>query len=724
MHFFCLKIATATGKARFNPPSILPESRELQVTPHDMSPLFRLAIASGKTETVKSLLERGANINARDSSGMSALLLAASRGRQDVCELLLNYGADPYAKDQSGQTAIEHAKLNGFDLVTCPIVSAENVAKSPLQDKEIQEKDENSKLEEKSSSENQIRDHEDNEYVPQIRQTESAEKYEQPALESDLGGWEPEQDYLPPKVDPARAEAAKLAQDIFSVRRASIDNGDWSTTKIDLPITKKNTSEILPTEVRRLLSEGNRKGWLSNREVDIAIRTIKAPENYKKILHAAMEQLQIELRPSNLAQIFHTPHAIDDIDVLNFEDENETADFLETLLNYDTETKYLGEVKVKRYEAIGIQSTLWTRIEELRRRANSTIMSMPNGIELLIEAGAFSSYDNLSQVNEEPISEEQSLEEYKEEQDDLEKTDLQNIETEQNYLKHLISISQEERASELARMRLSLNALQKIAVKAEENQAESAKILDNIIKELSNRLNKVIETNLGLVTWLANRYRDRGLDYLDLVQEGNIGLMKAVHRFDPSRGAKLSTYAMWWIRQSITRAISDQAKTIRVPVHVQEKARKLKRLSETSIDDQGTKLTKNEIIEKLGMNKITFAKFEQGLDLAQARADNVGQLSFEILHNLLDLRPGAEDQIEHGKMTKEISRQLLDLSPREERIIRMRFGIILGEELTLEEIGIQFDVTRERIRQIEAKAILRLSHRSKQKRLKGFLHVQ
>jgi RNA polymerase primary sigma factor len=539
-----------------------------------------------------------------------------------------------------------------------------------------------------------------------------------------LDGWEPEQEYIPPKVDQARAEAAKLAQGIFSVRRINLDDGDWSNTKIDLPISRSNNSENLPIEIHRLLSEGTRKGWLTSQEIDAVILSLRASENYKRIIHVVIEQFQIELRPSHVEQIFSIENFIDDIELLDFEGESETADFIEALLNFDCEAKYLSQVKEKQYQAKSIQSSLWMRIEELRRRAVLTIASMPCCVELLIKTTAFSSYDNLNSIDVETIAEEELVEDEKEEQGDLQDIELQIEKREKKYLRELISMPQEERAIELTRMRPNLDYLQRIALKAKENKTEGAKILENLVNELSSRMNKVIETNLGLVTWFANRYRGCGLDYLDLVQEGNIGLIKAVHRFDPSRGAKLSTYAIWWIRQSITRAISDKAKTIRIPVHVQERARKLKHLSETLRNDQHMKLTKAEIIEKLEMNEITFSKFERGLDLVQARGDNVGQIPNKILLNLVDFKLGVEDQIEHKLMSKVIARTLLALSPREERILRMRFGFVSGEELTLEEIGHQFDVTRERIRQIENKAIRRLSRPSRLKTLKGFLYVQ
>ena len=269
-------------------------------------------------------------------------------------------------------------------------------------------------------------------------------------------------------------------------------------------------------------------------------------------------------------------------------------------------------------------------------------------------------------------------------------------------------------------VRMYLKDIGKVPLLTPEKELELAERMangDTVAKQ------QLVEANLRLVVSIAKRYVNRGMFFLDLIQEGNLGLMKAVEKFDYGKGYKFSTYATWWIRQAITRAIADQARTIRVPVHMVETINKVLRVSRQLLQELGRDPTDEEIAEEM---KMPAEKVREILKIAQEPVSlemPIGEEEDSHLGDFIpdDETPAPADAAASTILREVIERELHTLTQREEHVIKLRFGLYDGRMRTLEEVGKEFNITRERIRQIEAKALRKLRHPSRARHLRGFL---
>ena len=269
-------------------------------------------------------------------------------------------------------------------------------------------------------------------------------------------------------------------------------------------------------------------------------------------------------------------------------------------------------------------------------------------------------------------------------------------------------------------VRMYLKEIGKVPLLTAEEEIEIAKRLETGDEEAKKKLS---EANLRLVVSIAKRYVGRGMLFLDLIQEGNLGLIKAVEKFDYRKGFKFSTYATWWIRQAITRAITDQARTIRIPVHMVETINKLIRVSRQLLQQYGREPTPEEIAKEMGISE---SKVREIIKIAQEPVSletPIGEEEDSHLGDFIpdDDAPAPAEAASFALMKEQLLDVLDTLTPREEKVLRLRFGLDDGRQRTLEEVGKEFNVTRERIRQIEAKALRKLRHPSRSKKLKDYL---
>ncbi len=706
-----------------------------RVLSKNLSPLLKMASMSGVATAVQIHINRGDNINATDERGRSPLLLAASKGHVEVCRILLDAGGDPNASDMDGNSAFSIAMASSdpslvelFTYLNAPSSGEIDEIGSSFPASEV-----------------------DNDLAPVFGET---------AL--DLSLWEAEAEAVPPPSDNEYLYSEQETQRQISAHVPIDTDFDWIDVEIDLPDSTRSRrrrnaidGDVL-VSIRNIILVGLRDGFVPESfitslardydgdDIDFFDHRNRADEDFESRLRITLGDLGVVIDKEGIEFHGHdSSHNLDE-EMESIADEA-VAFFLElTYQDSDPQKAYYKEmVKNKllsREEEINIAILIENRLDDAIMAAATSesvieeILKIADKIEsgeiqvgfMLNRDQAPPDGDESLDDTEENLSIEEASDEGEHEPEAGVPADFQMKITK---LRESSCESTQEKAQLRAELLKNLNLswsflehLRKVQ-KSSENNKESPHHFSTSLDAARVAKGLMVKANLKLVASIAKKYNNRGLQFLDLIQEGNIGLIKAVEKFEYRRGYKFSTYATWWIRQAITRSIADQARTIRIPVHMIETINKLTRISGEILQRKGRKPTTEELGERMDMTedkvrrvlKIAKEPISMETPIDDDEDSNLGEF-IEDTNVQSPMNSSIEESLR--KATREV---LNSLTAREAKVLRMRFGIDMETDHTLEEVGKQFDVTRERIRQIEAKALLKLRHPTRSDHLHTFL---
>ncbi len=622
--------------------------RELSSPAANISPLFRLALIKGEEASVLLHLRRHSPVNGRDVNGRTPLMIAASNGRPDICELLVLEGADVSLRDPDGHTASDLAIRCGHHFIAA-ILQPSMVVSPP----------------------------------PVIEAAAAADPGEER-----IDGWEAETEFHAPADNRVAGQDVIALQVAIASHRVTRERDDWETADIFLPAsTTEKATVAIPQSVYAVIANGLAAGWLTDDAVTNAWARAK-PQHIRQLrqLLAAANVRVFPARPGNPFQC-----------ISNAEPESRDLQLCQEVFDSfrDTCTSQLDTAEKYRLEIAGFgpfspdrEVRIFGKVTEARAR--------------LVEA--FTVFLKIT-----PMALQSELLQTKEVVDDSEEADDGGDFSETGDDLTLESGVSEPSATELF-FRDFVKLFNELEQKSSDRQdLETLRLALDSYRKARDR---GMEGGLKLVPWLAYRYRRRGLPIEDLIQEGNIGLMRAVEKFDSTKGNRFGSYAVWWIRQAMLRAIEDQSRLIRVPVHIGEFVRKTERIRQRTRAGLGREASAEEIAGEL---EVSPGKIKSVLAIPGPPFPAVSRLLVDDRVPLPDRR---HDLSNLRSLTSEI---LLMLPARTERVLRLRFGMGGVNEHTLEEVGEKFDVTRERIRQIEAKGLRILRHPNRSKRLEAFL---
>jgi RNA polymerase primary sigma factor len=662
-----------------------------------LSPMFRAALLAGSEKAVALHLRRGDDVNATDDHGTTALMIAASRGHASVCQLLLEAGANPSLRDQSERDALVLAEQNGWrgvaELLRSALVS---------RDGDLDEGERNVLPHESA--------HGDNSAEPET---------------FELSAWETYAEPLPPvAIETFVTEASELQRKISEHVVVDTDE-EWADIEILLPNLRRR-SALTPEQrvaTESLLQEGLDRGWLMRDQFRMSVFDEDAephPE-FARILTFIAEELGIFIADDYYREI---PPSIQAAGENEEEDVASAVELLGDLVSdeHDPLQMYLGEIRrttsdpITRDEeqrlgrtieqAMGMALRAIASCDETRNELRRLLQEMtknPSVTAHIAERGSTGDEEEVPGLDMPPPGTPSS--------------EAARVDTVAYLLSQIDTPPFVDDA--MAARRVSVKLLAHMRERAD---VATRVLIDEGLSVISEAQRRFTVANLRLVAFIAYKYRYSSLDLLDLIQEGNLGLMRAVTKFDYQKGFKFSTYASWWIRQSIMRAIADQSRTIRLPVHLVEKVNKIARARREldadlrSASDLGAIAARAElplskvekwaklIPEPLAIDALLEAEMDEDSDVPPLEDDR--SLRFA-------------EMVEESSVRDRLQQVLALLGPREERVLRLRFGFEGEEDWTLEEVGRLLNLTRERIRQIESKAIQALRRPSKRGILSG-----
>ena len=726
-----------------------------------LSPLLKATIKAGALDAVKLQIERGAQLNAVDSAGLSAVMLAVIFKQPDIFQYLIEAGASLELIDSKGMSAIDYAEASGVEKIkesirdvqnkTINTTSDPNLLREAISDQIINQSTESKIEQEKVSFKTTSIEFEDSKEIEKeqnlIQEVDSHLVDFNFELDEDLSfdaGWaldtsdhwcSDEEIEVPENDLAGLVEAETIYNKIVNHQILDIDTIDWSDIEIDLPVSQQRIINIKDefSHLYYLLIQSTIKGMVSYSQVLQAIK-IDIGETYIDTALPVILNLFGDL--GVLIEDFK-PFEV------NYEDDgiNPSESLIEDSLinlNYELEGDLFSLniyfSQIQKFELIERDEE-----ERIGLKMNITLLSLAKNIANLpahywskvvdIFENSSNKEENKLLVEESEVDEEISVSDEIKNNEISEIANGNSLETKENnetlnFGDIVIQLRKNHKSYESNQYipRPKIKDLDKLLKIVEEDFIDiDAKEIIHPITKYKKAREKLIKANFRLVNYFAKKYALSGVPLEDLIQEGNIGLLTAVDRYDYQLGYKFSTYATWWIKQSITRAIANTNRLIRLPVHMYELVSSIE-IARQSLEDEGLPVTISSLAHKAECSELNVRKAISADHAVVFFDDILGEENEYLKENeIISPFSGPEDVILAADLRRAIYKQLAELDERPAKILELRFGLKDDNDLTLEEVGSQFNVTRERIRQIEAKALKKLRHISRSEYLEPFI---
>lgn len=680
-----------------------------------LNPLLKMAILAGVESAVRIHIRRGDDLNARDGGGMTPLMLAASKNKSAICELLISAGADVFLQDPAGRNALAIASASGATEAVSVITALVS-----------------------ESSETELASGNPMPYLIKDAPLAFADEAEYPF---DLSGWEAEEDDPAPVGDESLAEAASVIHRTISKHKPVDAYEDWGDFDAFLPEHATPLSRVGDEEgrvgIRKLLLHSLREGSVPELELEAfcAHEDGSRNEEGETLLRLVLAELGAEA--DERIDVGYMGDGCEESDYENTVIRDALA-FLDDLGSGRNEPLrlYVRDMRGRKLLTAEEEISLGRAIEEGLAAALDVLASWPEGVASVI---GFADQVRSGDAEVEDYSDGESPDTPDAGGDAFEEEEgggagivalspgarkfLERIEEIRRLAHHAGQGGAGEMAlrEALAAANQSRRFLIDLVAPVANNRDGAAGAFYRAVQQHAQARDRLAVSNLRLVISVAKRYTDMGLPFDDLIQEGNLGLLKAVDRYDWRKGFRFSTYAMWWIRQQVTRAVADMGKMIRIPVHVHEKILMILRESDEMERSTGRRPTVGELAERLsippGKVAVLLTRMEEPIPIDESGPAGIPPA--ELVEDAASPDPFITTA--HDSLRGTIARMLLELDERTAKVLSFRYGLDGNDPLTLEEIGKIVGVTRERIRQIEAKGLRKLSRPANTAILSTFL---